>query len=235
MVGSLSSPMATSSPHTSRPIGFAESPHFPQGLDALYQTNFADIDLLQALFDEAAARISIVIGEPAPHVIAQWPGISAEQIEQQVAIPLETVMNGIPGIAHVRSWSIFGLSTVEMVFGEETTNFEVHIHINAGRSDAFFADLKANVIPLFEAEKSAGLIVSYRFFTSEQTNGSDDWNFGYAVVFANMAALDGLPDKAYDLRMKHYGDQTTEQKVLDKRYENAHLVSSFLIRDVTLR
>ncbi len=36
-------------------------------------------------------------------VIAQWPGISAEQIEQQVTIPLETVMNGIPGVAHVRS------------------------------------------------------------------------------------------------------------------------------------
>src|SRR5580658_6950292 len=53
-------------------------------------------------------------------IITQWPGISAEQIEQQVTIPLETVMNGIPGVAHVRSWSIFGLSTVEMVFGEET-------------------------------------------------------------------------------------------------------------------
>jgi cobalt-zinc-cadmium resistance protein CzcA len=57
-------------------------------------------------------------------VIAQWPGISAEQIEQQVTIPIETTMNGIPGIAHVRSWSIFGLSTVEMVFGEDTTDFE---------------------------------------------------------------------------------------------------------------
>jgi cobalt-zinc-cadmium resistance protein CzcA len=57
-------------------------------------------------------------------VIAQWPGISAEQVEQQVTIPLETVMNGIPGVAHVRSWSIFGLSTVEMVFGEDTTDFE---------------------------------------------------------------------------------------------------------------
>ena len=49
--------------------------------------------------------------------IAQWPGISAEQIEQQVTIPLEIVMNGIPGVQHVRSWSIFGLSTVELVFG----------------------------------------------------------------------------------------------------------------------
>ena len=57
-------------------------------------------------------------------VIAQWPGISAEQIEQQVTIPLETAMNGIPGVIHVRSWSIFGLSTVEMVFGDDTTDFE---------------------------------------------------------------------------------------------------------------
>ncbi|MGC2250489.1 MAG: efflux RND transporter permease subunit, partial [Acidobacteriaceae bacterium] len=57
-------------------------------------------------------------------VIAQWPGISAEQIEQQVTIPLETVMNGVPGVVHVRSWSIFGLSTVEMVFGDDTTDFE---------------------------------------------------------------------------------------------------------------
>ena len=57
-------------------------------------------------------------------VIAQWPGISAEQIEQQVTIPIETVMNGIPDVTIVRSWSIFGLSTVEMVFGESTTDFQ---------------------------------------------------------------------------------------------------------------
>src|ERR1700683_5207157 len=63
-------------------------------------------------------------------IIAQWPGISAEQIEQQVTIPIETTMNGIPGIAHVRSWSIFGLSTVEIVFGEETTNFENRERVN---------------------------------------------------------------------------------------------------------
>jgi hypothetical protein len=32
----------------------------------------------------------------------------------------------------------------------------------------------------------------------------------------------GLGDKIYPLRMKHYGDPTAEQKVLDKRSENAH-------------
>jgi cobalt-zinc-cadmium resistance protein CzcA len=33
-------------------------------------------------------------------VITQWPGISAEQIEQQVTVPLEIAMNGIPHMVH---------------------------------------------------------------------------------------------------------------------------------------
>jgi cobalt-zinc-cadmium resistance protein CzcA len=53
-------------------------------------------------------------------IITQWPGISAEQIEQQVTIPLEIVMNGIPGVAHLRSFSIFGLSDLKLVFDDGT-------------------------------------------------------------------------------------------------------------------
>ena len=45
-------------------------------------------------------------------IITQWPGRAAEEVEQQVTIPLEVVMNGIPGVAHLRSFSIFGLSGV---------------------------------------------------------------------------------------------------------------------------
>jgi heavy metal efflux system protein len=62
-------------------------------------------------------------------VITQWPGISAEQIEQQVTIPLEIVMNGIPGITHgasgqaeLRSFSLFGLSDLKLVFDDDTDN-----------------------------------------------------------------------------------------------------------------
>src|SRR5580700_3814764 len=55
-------------------------------------------------------------------VITQWPGISAEQIEQQVTIPLETVMNGIPGIVHLRSFSLFGLSDLKLIFDDATDN-----------------------------------------------------------------------------------------------------------------
>jgi len=55
-------------------------------------------------------------------IITQWPGISAEQIEQQVTIPLEIVMNGIPHVVHLRSFSLFGLSDLKLIFDEESDN-----------------------------------------------------------------------------------------------------------------
>src|SRR5580693_3280822 len=55
-------------------------------------------------------------------IITQWPGISAEQIEQQVTIPLETAMNGIPHVVHLRSFSLFGLSDLKLIFDDEEQN-----------------------------------------------------------------------------------------------------------------
>ena len=55
-------------------------------------------------------------------IITQWAGISAEQIEQQVTIPLETATNGIPGVVHLRSFSLFGLSDLKLIFEDGTDN-----------------------------------------------------------------------------------------------------------------
>jgi cobalt-zinc-cadmium resistance protein CzcA len=55
-------------------------------------------------------------------IITQWPGISAEQVEQQVTIPLEVVMNGIPHVVHLRSFSLFGLSDLKLIFDDESDN-----------------------------------------------------------------------------------------------------------------
>jgi heavy metal efflux system protein len=55
-------------------------------------------------------------------VITQWPGISSEQIEQQVTIPLEIVVNGIPHLQHLRSVSLFGLSSLMLIFDDESDN-----------------------------------------------------------------------------------------------------------------
>jgi cobalt-zinc-cadmium resistance protein CzcA len=55
-------------------------------------------------------------------VITQWPGRAAEEVEQQVTIPVETVMNGIPHLTALRSESIFGLSFVLMIFDDQSVN-----------------------------------------------------------------------------------------------------------------
>jgi cobalt-zinc-cadmium resistance protein CzcA len=55
-------------------------------------------------------------------VITQWPGRAAEEVEQQVTVPLETVMNGIPHLAHLRSVSLFGLSSLSLIFDDESDN-----------------------------------------------------------------------------------------------------------------
>ena len=55
-------------------------------------------------------------------IITQWPGISAEQVEQQVTIPLEIAMNGLPHLEHLRSTTLFGLSSVMLIFDDESEN-----------------------------------------------------------------------------------------------------------------
>src|SRR6201990_1048757 len=55
-------------------------------------------------------------------IITQWPGRAAEEVEQQVTIPIEIQMNGIPHLSHLRSESIFGLSFVLMIFDDSSVN-----------------------------------------------------------------------------------------------------------------
>jgi len=55
-------------------------------------------------------------------VITQWPGRAAEEVEQQVTIPLEIGMAGIPHMTHLRSNSLAGLSSVTMIFDDNSVN-----------------------------------------------------------------------------------------------------------------
>ena len=55
-------------------------------------------------------------------VITQWPGRAAEEVEQQITIPIEIQMNGIPYLLHVRSSSLAGLSVVNLIFDDNSDN-----------------------------------------------------------------------------------------------------------------
>ncbi len=55
-------------------------------------------------------------------VITQWPGHAAEEVEQQVTIPIEIVTNGVAHRTHLRSLSLFGLSVVTLIFDDDADN-----------------------------------------------------------------------------------------------------------------
>src|ERR1035438_7548270 len=49
-------------------------------------------------------------------VITQWPGRAAEEVEQQITVPVEAQMSGLRDMTHLRSVSTFGLSIVTVIF-----------------------------------------------------------------------------------------------------------------------
>src|SRR5258705_9282825 len=56
------------------------------------------------------------IADVNAQVITQAPGLAAEEVEQQVTIPLERELNGTPGLLTMRSRSTFGLSSITLIF-----------------------------------------------------------------------------------------------------------------------
>lgn len=56
------------------------------------------------------------ISDTTAQVVTQYMGHAAEEVEEQVTIPLERALNGIPGLQVMRSKSTFGLSLITLVF-----------------------------------------------------------------------------------------------------------------------
>jgi Cu(I)/Ag(I) efflux system membrane protein CusA/SilA len=59
------------------------------------------------------------IGENQQIVYTEWPGRSPQDIEDQISYPLTTSLLGIPGVKTIRSNSIFGLSSIYIIFEED--------------------------------------------------------------------------------------------------------------------
>ena len=57
-------------------------------------------------------------------VITQWPGRAAEEVEQQVTIPIETQLNGVGHMTHLRSLSLAGLSFITVIFDDDSENLQ---------------------------------------------------------------------------------------------------------------
>src|SRR5574337_2059678 len=63
------------------------------------------------------------LSPPMVEIITQWPGHSAEEVEQQITVPMELGMNAIPGLVTKRSISLYGLSDVTLTFSDDTDHY----------------------------------------------------------------------------------------------------------------
>src|SRR5713101_6939016 len=63
------------------------------------------------------------IADVSSQVVTQAPGLAAEEVEQQITIPLERELNGTPGLLFMRSRSTFGLSLITVAFRDGTEDY----------------------------------------------------------------------------------------------------------------
>src|SRR5262250_1246650 len=61
--------------------------------------------------------------DPTVVVVTLYPGFAAEEVEQQVTVPLERALNNTPYVIGRRSRTIFGLSVVELTFEDGTNDY----------------------------------------------------------------------------------------------------------------
>lgn len=69
------------------------------------------------------------IADVTSQVVTQVPGLAAEEIEQQITIPIERALNGLPGMHVMRSKSTFGLSIITLVFKDGVDDYWARMRI----------------------------------------------------------------------------------------------------------
>jgi heavy metal efflux system protein len=113
---------------------------------------------------------------PLVEVITQNPAWSAEEIERQVTVPIETVLFGIPRLTYVRSISIFGLSDVKLYFSYDSDYYWDRQEV---LNRLQLATLPSNVSPELSPESPIGEIYRYRLegpsYSLNELKATQDW------------------------------------------------------------
>jgi cobalt-zinc-cadmium resistance protein CzcA len=141
-------------------------------------------------------------------IITQWPGRSAEEIERQVTVPVEIQMAGIPHLTHLRSTTLAGLSSLMLIFDDDSTSDLNREHVLERLS---MVSLPANLVPQMGTDWSP--VGQIFWYTLESTNPSydvmekkslEDWtlekDFKSVQGVVDVSSFGG-PTKEYQVRL----------------------------------
>ncbi len=113
---------------------------------------------------------------PLVEVITQPPGWSAEETERYVTIPLEIGLAGMPGLDHVRSSSLFGLSDVKAYFDWQTPYAEARQEVI---NRLQFVQLPSGLQGQISPWNAIGEVYRYRLvgkgYTLKDLKTAEDW------------------------------------------------------------
>ncbi|MGO9015052.1 MAG: efflux RND transporter permease subunit [Dissulfurispiraceae bacterium] len=146
------------------------------------------------------------VADKYAQVITQWPGRAAEEVEQQVTIPIETQMNGMGHLVHLRSLSLAGLSVITVIFDDDSDNLQNRQQV---LEKLTLVNLPAGLSPQIGADFSP--VGQVYWYTLEGRNPQydimelkrlQDWTvFKYLMSVPNIASVSG------------FGGQTREYQV----------------------
>ncbi|MGD9691937.1 MAG: efflux RND transporter permease subunit [Phycisphaerales bacterium] len=141
------------------------------------------------------------IGENQQIVFTEWPGRSPQDVENQITYPLTTALLGVPGVKTVRSTSMFGFSSIYLVFNEDVEFYWSRSRILEKLSSLPAATLPEGVAPALGPDATALGQVFWYTLEGRDAQGNpaggwglddlrsiQDWTVRYALLSAEGVA-----------------------------------------------
>lgn len=185
------------------------------------------LGVLLAAGSFALTRLDIeAYPDPSPplvEIITQNPSWSAEEMEQQVTVPIETAINGTPHLDQVRSISIFGLSDVKLYFTFDSENFRDRQEV-LDRLQTL--TLPNNLQPQLSPWSPIGEIYRYQLtgpgYTLNEIKATQDW-----LVRRELKEVPGIIDiTTFGGTTRQYQVETDPNKLLSYGVTLAQVITA---------
>ncbi|MDD5064653.1 MAG: efflux RND transporter permease subunit [Phycisphaerae bacterium] len=137
------------------------------------------------------------IGENQQIVFTDWPGRSPQDVQDQITYPLTTSLLGVPGVKTIRCFSMFGFSSIYIIFNEKEDFYWTRSRVLEKLNSLPAGTLPEGVKPMLGPDATAlGQVFWYtlegRDKDGKPTGGWDldelrsiqDWNVRYALLSA---------------------------------------------------
>ena len=144
------------------------------------------------------------IADTTVQVVTQVPGLAAEEIEQQITIPLERALNGMPSLVMMRSNNTFGISTIMLVFQDGTEDYWARQRVRECIGDV---DLPYDAVPeLNPLTSPTGEVFRY-ILKSDNHTLRELTDLNKWVIIPRLTQIQGVAD------VSNYGGITTQYQI----------------------